>query len=243
MGNPQSQSATVNTMHLQKALQDRAASHVLCESKEDLDVTEEADTNIRLCRMICEKQQPGTVDSAEPEHEVSTDSTTCVFPPIHEGVFLFGLRLVYKSTSIRRNTIIRAFRRSWRRLWQWIVGSCSERAASPGHGGSAEENSPESTPRNASAGEGLAEVGLRSPEATAAPDECRITSERGHVAVAGTWLGIPKGQCFCLLGPNGAGKTTTLRCLTGVRRTLSWSFCLVRWSFSLTNDPSALQHL
>ena len=40
---------------------------------------------------------------------------------------------------------------------------------------------------------------------------------QGHVAVSGTWLGIPEGQCFCLLGPNGAGKTTTLRCLTGVR--------------------------
>jgi hypothetical protein len=39
----------------------------------------------------------------------------------------------------------------------------------------------------------------------------------GCVAVAGVWLRIPEGQCFCLLGPNGAGKTTTLKCLTGVR--------------------------
>ena len=39
----------------------------------------------------------------------------------------------------------------------------------------------------------------------------------GHVAVAGSWLSIPAGQCFCLLGPNGAGKTTSIRCLIGVR--------------------------
>jgi lipooligosaccharide transport system ATP-binding protein len=41
-------------------------------------------------------------------------------------------------------------------------------------------------------------------------------SKGGLVAVRGTWLAIPPGECFCLLGPNGAGKTTTLKMLVGV---------------------------
>ena len=35
------------------------------------------------------------------------------------------------------------------------------------------------------------------------------------VAVEGTSLGIPAGECFGLLGVNGAGKTTTFKMLTG----------------------------
>lgn len=37
----------------------------------------------------------------------------------------------------------------------------------------------------------------------------------GVVAVDGTSLGIPAGECFGLLGINGAGKTTTFKMLTG----------------------------
>eukprot|EP00211_Chloroparvula_japonica_P005241 CAMPEP_0119123880 /NCGR_PEP_ID=MMETSP1310-20130426/3669_1 /TAXON_ID=464262 /ORGANISM="Genus nov. species nov., Strain RCC2339" /LENGTH=910 /DNA_ID=CAMNT_0007113751 /DNA_START=377 /DNA_END=3109 /DNA_ORIENTATION=+ len=38
----------------------------------------------------------------------------------------------------------------------------------------------------------------------------------GKVAVAGTDLAVPLGECFGLLGPNGAGKTSTISMLTGL---------------------------
>jgi ABC-type multidrug transport system ATPase subunit len=43
-----------------------------------------------------------------------------------------------------------------------------------------------------------------------------LRTAKKHVAVAGTWLAIPPGQCLALLGPNGAGKTTTISCLAGL---------------------------
>ena len=41
-------------------------------------------------------------------------------------------------------------------------------------------------------------------------------SQKGHAAVAGVSLAIPKGQLYSLVGPDGAGKTTTLRILSTV---------------------------
>jgi ABC-type multidrug transport system ATPase subunit len=53
-----------------------------------------------------------------------------------------------------------------------------------------------------------------------------------HVAVQGTWLAIPPGQCFALLGPNGAGKTTTISCLTGLTRPTSGDALIAGHSIS-----------
>ena len=44
----------------------------------------------------------------------------------------------------------------------------------------------------------------------------RKVYDGGKVAVKGTYLAVPEGECFGLLGPNGAGKTTTISMLTGL---------------------------
>ncbi|MBI4539618.1 MAG: ATP-binding cassette domain-containing protein [Gemmatimonadetes bacterium] len=39
---------------------------------------------------------------------------------------------------------------------------------------------------------------------------------RGHVAVSGLDLDVPRGSIYGLLGPNGSGKTTTIRMIMGI---------------------------
>ncbi|XP_038067464.1 ATP-binding cassette sub-family A member 3-like [Patiria miniata] len=56
------------------------------------------------------------------------------------------------------------------------------------------------------------------PDALILRDLRKVYSSPGKpalVAVEGTSLGIPAGECFGLLGVNGAGKTTTFKMLTG----------------------------
>lgn len=41
---------------------------------------------------------------------------------------------------------------------------------------------------------------------------------RGHVALRGLELSVPRGTAFGLIGPNGAGKTTFIKCLLAIAR-------------------------
>lgn len=50
-----------------------------------------------------------------------------------------------------------------------------------------------------------------------------VVTYKGHLAVDGLTLSVPKGSCFGLLGPNGAGKSSTIRCVATTQSPTSGS--------------------
>ncbi len=108
---------------------------------------------------------------------------------LDRGLHLFGLRKVFPSNN---------------------AASCLPRAK-----GAAVVEEPGHLANSGVIGPGAAEVEGPSRDDVVAALAAIKEHER-VAALAGTWLSVPEGQCFCLLGPNGAGKTTTIKCLVGV---------------------------
>ena len=75
---------------------------------------------------------------------------------------------------------------------------------------------------------------------------------KGHPAVTGIDLNVPKGSIYGLLGPNGAGKSTTLKMITGMLKPTSGSIFINdhEWTRndlysigSLIEQPALYSHL
>ena len=162
----------------------------VCPQKEDEDVAAESAAVQQLCQEYCS----GAGDGDRGEMQV------VAVPP---GLHLFGLRKVYPAPTSWSSIFSSCFKPSQSKLEPRALN-----AALPAAGDA--PNTP------------AAAVMEPSCDAAGPVEDAGSTrgATAGHVAVAGSWLSIPAGQCFCLLGPNGAGKTTSIRCLIGVRSRL-----------------------
>ena len=161
-----------------------------------------------LCESYC---------TAFPEDLEEHPSTSLAAASLPKGLHLFGLRKVFPPPASCRQIL------DWWFRWSWLQGnkscspclSASRPATIPINRQSLENVSSEGGLGRTSYVTEVVEAPVEGPHQSQDEGQDRQV-DKGHVAVAGTWLSIPEGQCFCLLGPNGAGKTTTLRCLLGV---------------------------
>ena len=182
------------------------------DQEQDTDVAAEAKVVRGICQSYCAAFSKGL------EGKHLTAASVAPLPP--GGLHLFGLRKVYPAPTSCLGALSRC-------RWPW---SRKDECRNP------DPSAPVSL-SNLRVGEGnLTEDGFHDASFMEPPvsNEAIVSGEgtrqnegqdptpssghvsKDHVAVVGTWLSVPEGQCFCLLGPNGAGKTTTLRCLIGV---------------------------
>ncbi|GAX80779.1 hypothetical protein CEUSTIGMA_g8215.t1 [Chlamydomonas eustigma] len=187
------QVVTVNAKRLQQAL-----IHEPQAGAEDADVAEEAEATRQQCISYCTAStasqmslsatDPHLHPHAQPPSALDALSNDQYQDLTKTGLYLFGLQKTYSKRIIGCSTSLQRLMPSFR----WGA------------------RQPQSQQSMVPASTG---VTMSSTSQSGTP----FHDHGGHVAVAGVWLRIPEGQCFCLLGPNGAGKTTTLKCLTGAQ--------------------------
>lgn len=142
---------------------------------------------------------------------VTIADADALLPP---GIHLFGLRKVFrKPVSWKKASTKQAATAT--STGNGIIGNAAAAATTSNQGPAVNGSSTAVAQQSLTSGSDRASAGWLS---RLLQPVLRWYRGDEFVAVAGTWLSISPGQCFCLLGPNGAGKTTTIKCITGVSR-------------------------